>query len=178
MLEQAIQTPRDVRRFMRMIGHLSRADIGAVIDASIAALDARDGDPELEDDRSDFEPVEIFQGDPSWCEWHTLPAAIRRAGSLNSKPLDSWRTHILEDEEDEDQDEIDGDEADHGNGEDEVGNERPWACSGPGCILSDAGEPETPDLPAYDLDQSLGPINQTEVMRAYYRRMRTGQALS
>ena len=91
MLEQATQTPRDVRRFMRMIDHLSRADIGAVIDASIAALDARDGDIDMEDSEAGESAVDrcgrYFGADGdkpwstaddevAWPEWHLRPRAI------------------------------------------------------------------------------------------------------
>lgn len=43
-------------------------------------------------------------GDATFAEWHTLPAAARRAGRIEGRPISEWRGALHEDEEDDDRD--------------------------------------------------------------------------
>ena len=43
-------------------------------------------------------------GDRSYAEWQTLPAATRRSGAIDGKPLNDWGQGVAEDAEDDDQD--------------------------------------------------------------------------
>jgi hypothetical protein len=104
MLEVKIQAkgrryvaPADLREIVG--AERAREKLADAIEALVAQLDIMDGDPDLEEDTSDFELSGDEKGDPAWCEWHTLPAVTCRRGALNGKTLDDWRGMVLEDEE-------------------------------------------------------------------------------
>ncbi|MBB4857220.1 hypothetical protein HNO88_000527 [Novosphingobium chloroacetimidivorans] len=145
MLEMKIKTsgrryvgPGELRH--RLGAERAREELGEMIEYLIQQVDIMEGDPDLEDG-GDTELSGDEHGDPSWCEWHALPASTRRTGKLNSKPLDVWRGVILEDEEEDDAPEED----DHSGQctEDEISSGLGhWgfgvgAQGAPGCAISD-----------------------------------------
>lgn len=138
--------------------------IGDTIEGLIAYLDDLGGDPDLEDSETgsgavdafgryigdttyldaqdeDREPDDDAQGDMSWSEWHTRGrhklTAFGAEGPTHS--LAGWQ--LSEDDEDDDPVEANGDELDTNNAEDETltGGVTRWT-SGPGCVVSDAGD--------------------------------------
>lgn len=127
----------------------ARQELGDMIEALLLQMDMIDGDPDFENDTSDFEPGGDELGDPAWCEWHTLTGMRRKSGELNAKPIDEWRGMIGEDEEEDDpreangdEHDTNGDEGDTNNAEDEVlaGAALQYRASGPGCAITDPPE--------------------------------------
>jgi len=124
----------------------ARYELGSMIEALMLQLDMIDGDPDLENDTSDFENSGDELGDPAYCEWDTLSAPTRRAEALNAKPIHPMHGMIHEDEEEDDAPEeddpreSDGDDKDTSNAEDEVFAGQLWGVNGPGCELSDPPE--------------------------------------
>jgi hypothetical protein len=112
-----------------------------------------DPDPDCEDepdfssrsdglpgDPDDAEPDDDGKGDPAYCEWHSLPAATRRSGALNAKPIGVMGAAVAEDDEEDDAGE--DDDPSGQCDEDEVNTA--FGCvqytvggSGPGCPIAD-----------------------------------------
>lgn len=116
------------------------------------------GAGEGEDDERDG----TDEGDISWAEWHTLPAASRRAGRTDGTSADGWVQAIHEDTEDDDP---------AGQRDEDGVNTELWALRGdhgPGCTISDPDygvddqpqDNEAEPLPAFDWgdDQTKGPL--------------------
>lgn len=138
--------PRELRR--KLGAERAREELGDMIEALVMQLDLIDGDPDLENDRSDYEHSGDELGDPSWCEWHTLPASTRRAGKINTKQLDPRRASPHEDEELDDwpeEDDPSGQSDEDGintGGRPRHGWEGPL---GPGCPISDPADLTKPE---------------------------------
>ncbi|MBB4858235.1 hypothetical protein HNO88_001554 [Novosphingobium chloroacetimidivorans] len=109
--------PGDLRRALG--ADRAREKLADAIEALVTQLDLIDGDPDFENDTSDYELSGDEHGDPAWCEWHTLSASRRRAGELNGKLIHPARGVMLEDVEDCDPAE-DDDEDRCGAGEDDA----------------------------------------------------------
>lgn len=151
--------------------------VEALIEELIGALDAADGDLDLEPngdelDGSTAEDEFVVHGqsiggpgcpfaDPSdrtLPEWHTLPARDRRAEVAMGRMMGGrWSDH--EDDEEDDGPDSSGDEAEP----DFRARIRGY---GPGCQISDsdyggeeAGERDEIAVPIYGRDQTTGPIN-------------------
>ena len=130
--------------------------IGLAIDALIARLDEASGDPDAEDDGTAEE--DGTQLDGAWVEWNTMRGASKRGPNL-----------MLGEEDDEDDDpaEEGGDEADTGNGEDELlgGLSLRYADENSGCPIADPGgcehngqeQEEGVLVPLYGVDQTKLP---------------------
>lgn len=89
--------PQELRRSLG--AERAREKLADAIEALVTQLDLIDGDPDFENDTSDYELTGDEHGDPAWCEWTSLSPATRHGGALNAKPLID-RGVMLEDVED------------------------------------------------------------------------------
>lgn len=138
---------------------VSRAAIEAAVVELIDILDMLDGDPEAEDGDVDrcaagdddladiadawfYGPGDADDSEFATAEWHTLPAATRRAGEVDGRPLDSWRQYVHEDAEDDDP--AEDDDADSAIDD------------GPCDDVDMDLEEQHPVWPSYGLDQTKG----------------------
>lgn len=118
-------------RFAKLIDQFEADEIEAAVEGLIVMLDRREGDPDLEEG-GDLELSGDEHGDPSWTEWHQRGGLGKRRGTETiGSPV------AREDEEDDDPREANGDEEDTSFAEDEATR----GDHGPGCPLSDPGEP-------------------------------------
>jgi hypothetical protein len=164
---------------------VTRAEIGDTIDSLMAFLDDLVGDPDLENDRSDFEPNGDELGDQAWIEWNAR--GKNKEGQFGGERVgrDNHGNMLHEDDEDEDPREEDDDSGQCD--EDGINTANGWIESincraGPGCEISDAGDDAGGDpFPSYGLDQSdpepWSPVNDLRARKPHRDRIRATRCI-